>query len=132
MIRQLFSRYPLEPFIGSITGILLGWGLFGLLFGALLGYFGRVLRLMIETDSEEEIDSETEENPRLLEAYRVLGVQPETDIGEVRRVYRRLAASFHPDGMTVLDGSQQKEAEEAFLRIRSAWELVARERGVQP
>jgi DnaJ-domain-containing protein 1 len=65
---------------------------------------------------------------RDIESYRVLGVDPEAPIQEIKRVYRSLAVQFHPDGLSALEPEQQKTAEEAFLKIRNAYESIMRER----
>ncbi|MFW5715460.1 MAG: J domain-containing protein [bacterium] len=60
--------------------------------------------------------------------YEVLGVPPETDTNEIKRVYRTLAAQFHPDSLHGLSSEQQKAATEAFMRIRNAYERIMKER----
>jgi len=144
-LRKVVWRYPVEPLLGAVLGLLIGWGLFGLGIGALVGYFIRVTWKVMAPDSFEADmgfgavsgSQETTEFPdspgkRELEAYRILGVAPESSTEDIRKVYRTLAASFHPDSMTLLSESQRGEAEEAFVRIRSAWEQIAHSRGVRP
>jgi DnaJ like chaperone protein len=60
----------------------------------------------------------------LAEAYRLLGIDPEADEGEVKAVFRKLAAQFHPDANAGLSEEQRKQAEEAFVRIERAYRLV--------
>lgn len=55
---------------------------------------------------------------------RVLGVHPHSGREEVRRAYRRLATDLHPDTATVLDTTQQGEIQEAFLRVREAYDAL--------
>jgi hypothetical protein len=130
-------RYPLEPVLGMVLGVAFGWGLFGAGFGALAGYFVRVLRQQLfegdpGADSFEDSAADPDKGDELLtDAYRVLGVSPESETAEIRKVYRNLAASFHPDGLSSFSEEQRKEAEEAFVRIRNAWEHVAAVRGVR-
>ncbi len=59
--------------------------------------------------------------------YELLGVSPDTPREEVKRVYRTLAAQFHPDSLAGLSASQREAASEAFLRIRSAYEKIISE-----
>jgi|GEM_PF-2383530 len=143
-VHLAFDRYPMEVLIGLLLGVLIGWGVFGSVIGALCGYFFRVLRRQLaaerrEFNHEESVpggllDDEKQEAKRqaLAEAYRVLGVDSDSEVESIRKVYRSLAASFHPDGMVALTDEQRRDAEEAFLRIRSAWECIARERGARP
>jgi len=65
-------------------------------------------------------------------ACMLLGVPQNADRAEVRRAYRRLAAEFHPDGTVVLEAHQRREAEEAFIRIRDAYEQLMGELGEEP
>ncbi len=62
------------------------------------------------------------------ESYRLLGVDAETPTPEIKRVFRSLAAQFHPDGLHALEDEQKKAAEEAFVKIREAYEAIMRER----
>lgn len=62
----------------------------------------------------------------------LLGVPQDADRELVRHAYRQLAAQFHPDATSGLDAHQRKQAGEAFLRIRSAYEQLMRELGEEP
>ncbi len=62
----------------------------------------------------------------------LLGVPQNADRAQVRRAYRRLAAEFHPDGTAVLEAHQRRQAEEAFIRIREAYEQLMGELGEEP
>ena len=65
-------------------------------------------------------------------ACMLLGVPQNADRAQVRRAYRRLAAEFHPDGTAVLEAHQRRQAEEAFIRIRDAYEQLMQELGEEP
>lgn len=65
-------------------------------------------------------------------ACMLLGVPQNADRAQVRRAYRRLAAEFHPDGTRVLEAHQRRQAEEAFIRIRAAYEQLMGELGEEP
>ena len=54
--------------------------------------------------------------------WAVLGLRPEASQDEVKRVFRLLASQFHPDGGAALTDLQKRETEEAFKRIRQAYE----------
>jgi hypothetical protein len=54
--------------------------------------------------------------------WAVLGLEPDASIDEVKRVFRVLAAQFHPDGGAALSEVQRRETEEAFKRIRHAYD----------
>lgn len=55
-------------------------------------------------------------------AWEILGLKPGAPVEEVKRVFRILAAQFHPDGASALSDIQKKETEEAFRRIRLAYD----------
>jgi hypothetical protein len=74
----------------------------------------------------EVLLSESEE---LEESYRILGVDSNVSPEELKRVYRSLAASFHPDSLADLSPEQQASAQEAFIRIRRAYERLMQGRG---
>ena len=56
--------------------------------------------------------------------FRLLGVDPGAGSDEVRRVYKRLASQFHPDTGAPLSEIQQKTSEEAFVKIRAAYDRI--------
>jgi DnaJ-domain-containing protein 1 len=58
--------------------------------------------------------------------WTILGVRSGVDRDELKRVYRGLAAQFHPDGAAGLDAGQRKATEEAFRRIKDAYEECLR------
>lgn len=60
--------------------------------------------------------------------YEVLGVPPNASTEEIKKVYRTLAAQFHPDSLHGLTPAQQTAATEAFMRIRNAYERIMEER----
>ena len=65
-------------------------------------------------------------------ACMLLGVPQSADRAQVRHAYRRLAAEFHPDGTGALEAHQRRQAEEAFIRIRGAYEQLMGELGEEP
>ncbi|NBB89699.1 MAG: DnaJ domain-containing protein [Spirochaetes bacterium] len=65
-------------------------------------------------------------------ACMLLGVPQNADRAQVRHAYRRLAAEFHPDGTGALEAHQRRQAEEAFIRIRGAYEQLMGEFGEEP
>ncbi|MDZ7793171.1 MAG: J domain-containing protein [Spirochaetia bacterium] len=60
--------------------------------------------------------------------YEVLGLDPDVPVKEIKRVYRSLAAEFHPDSLHGLSPEQKTAATEAFMRIRTAYENIMRAR----
>jgi len=51
--------------------------------------------------------------------YEVLGVDRNSEIGEIKKVYRNLAMKYHPD-----KNPGDKEAEERFKEVAEAYEVL--------
>ncbi|MGR3805012.1 molecular chaperone DjiA [Marinibacterium profundimaris] len=58
--------------------------------------------------------------------YTVLGVTPDMDVAEIRRVWRRLVRETHPDAMLArgLPEEAIKLAEKRLIKINRAWEEI--------
>lgn len=61
-------------------------------------------------------------------SYELLGVNRQDSIREIKRVYRTLAAQFHPDSLHNLSNAQKEAATEAFVRISEAYKSILGER----
>lgn len=57
-------------------------------------------------------------HPQLIEAYRCLGLPPNSSLDEVKKSYRLLAKKYHPDAHS------DKANEERFIEISEAYELL--------
>lgn len=68
----------------------------------------------------------------LSEAYRQLGVEENTTMSDIKRAYRRLISKHHPDRLIAkgLPESQIKAANETTQKIRKAYELICKQRGI--
>ncbi len=55
------------------------------------------------------------------EDYAVLGLSPDSSKTEVRKIYLKLAAQFHPDKADGLSDEQKKISEDAFKRIAESY-----------
>ncbi len=63
-------------------------------------------------------------------AYDVLGLSPDAADDELRRTYRRLAATHHPDRVAHLGEGAVEVATRRFREINEAWEQVRKLRGL--
>lgn len=59
------------------------------------------------------------------EAYAILGLEKEAPSAEVKRAYRRLAQSYHPDRYENLGSDAKESAELRFLRVQQAYEVLS-------
>ena len=63
--------------------------------------------------------------------YTVLGVAPETDMAEIRRVWKRMIRESHPDAMIARGVPEEavKMAEKRMVDINRAWDEIQEARG---
>jgi len=59
--------------------------------------------------------------------YMILGIDPQTKLEEIKKVYHTLALQFHPDNATHLSETQREASEEAFRRIKTAYERILKQ-----
>jgi hypothetical protein len=78
--------------------------------------------LGLSADNRREAWNRARPLPR--EAVALLGVREAADARELQGAYRLLASQFHPDSLAALEEPQRREATEAFLRIRGAYDLL--------
>lgn len=76
------------------------------------------------------IDLVLTRTPKLdAEACAILGLPTDATADEVRRVYRTLASQFHPDSAAGLTADQVRLSQEAFVRIKAAYERLISQLG---
>jgi DnaJ-domain-containing protein 1 len=63
-------------------------------------------------------------DPRRAAALRLLGVDDAADAGEVKRAYRRLARTLHPDLQPGADEARRRTLERRFAELTSAYESL--------
>ncbi len=90
--------------------------------GRIAGYLGistadlRSIQAMFVQDSQS--------------AYRILEVDPQADIGTIKKAYRRMANRYHPDKVNHLGPEFLPVAEEKFKAINEAYQVIRTERGI--
>lgn len=63
-------------------------------------------------------------DPRRAAARRVLGVEPTADVDAVKRAYRRLARTLHPDLQPNVDDHRRRMLERRFAELTAAYEAL--------
>jgi DnaJ like chaperone protein len=81
--------------------------------------------------SEEELRSVTARHFGASEVhYARLGLTPEASDADVKRAYRQLAATHHPDRVAQLGQGAIEQASRRFQEIKDAYEEIRRLRGI--
>lgn len=62
-------------------------------------------------------------------AYKVLEIDKNASIDEIKKAYRKMAKKYHPDKIIHLGKEHQKGAEEKFRQVQDAYEQIQKERG---
>jgi DnaJ like chaperone protein len=62
-------------------------------------------------------------------AYKILGVDRDASVDEIKKAYRKLAVEYHPDKVSYLGDDFRKDAEEKFQKINEAYEKIKKEKG---
>lgn len=71
-----------------------------------------------------ETSSQFLEHLTVEQAKQVLGVAETATAKEIKIAYRRLAQHYHPDRHADLDESKRKKAEQSFMLIQQAYEVL--------
>jgi DnaJ like chaperone protein len=61
--------------------------------------------------------------------YKILGVTASATDDEVKKAYRKMAISHHPDKVASMGEEYQKGAQEKFMKIQEAYENIKKTRG---
>ena len=60
--------------------------------------------------------------------YKILGIDSTATDEEVKKAYRKMAISFHPDKVAQMGIEYQKGAKEKFQKIQDAYENLKKRR----
>lgn len=76
-------------------------------------------------------ESRKSNNVSVNNAYKILGVNEETPDAEVKKAYRTLASTYHPDKFATLGDEAIRQATESMKQINNAWDVVKSARGIK-
>lgn len=62
----------------------------------------------------------------MTDPYSVLGVSPTADMDEIKKAYRKLSRTYHPDAN--INNPNKDQAEEKFKQIQEAYNQIVKER----
>ena len=81
-------------------------------------------------DHAQKGDAKRPADPYTLEdAYRFLGVSPDTPLEEVKKAYKEKISKSHPDKVSHLGEELQEKASEVTLKLNSAMDMIRKNRG---
>lgn len=120
--------------IGGALGFILGRGVWGAVFGAMIGYqiHRRIILGRLRSSGARRASAQRRAPDPLLAAYSVLGARPSDSAAELTRRYRELAKRHHPDAMRAKGASEEAiaKATERMSRINAAWSEIRASRGI--
>ncbi len=92
-----------------------------------------MLRMRAQAGAGADAQSPGAAAARIIDAYRVLGVQQSASDAELTRAYRRLVSRNHPDKLVAngLPESMVAAAHERTKQVLAAYELLKRHRGMK-
>jgi hypothetical protein len=95
---------------------------------------GRIVEFLVSSGCGREcaLSSRRSLYPDLDEDWRIMGLARGASAEEVKKSYRSLSLAFHPDGLSGLSGEQREKAQEAYLRVRRAYENLQKYRRPLP
>jgi DnaJ like chaperone protein len=64
-------------------------------------------------------------------AYQILGVNPSCSDEELKKAYREMAVTYHPDKVGHLGDEVRLAAEEKFKLVTDAYEQIKKKRGIK-
>jgi DnaJ like chaperone protein len=62
-------------------------------------------------------------------AYQILEINQHASDEEVKKAYRKMAMKYHPDKLKDLGYSHVQSAQEKFIKVQEAYELIKKQRG---
>jgi DnaJ like chaperone protein len=82
------------------------------------------------TSSDDESIKAMFLNNTLDSAYKILEISPEATDEEVKKAYRKMATTYHPDKVAYLGEEFRKAANEKFQKLNEAYEKIKKDRGI--
>ena len=68
--------------------------------------------------------------PKTDSAYKILGVDREASVEDLKKAYRKMANKYHPDKVSHLGEDFRKAAKEKFQKLNEAYSQIKKERKI--
>lgn len=124
LISRYFGQAGSDPLIGAICA----WALFKRRWPNPEREELAAMRAFLSRSGcpDERIgEAETRLYPERAADWELLGLKPGATRDEMKKSFRALSIAFHPDGLGGIEPEKRKEAEEAFRRVRNAYERLS-------
>jgi DnaJ like chaperone protein len=102
----------------------------GLMEQAELNLVQRIANALGITTSDNESIKSMFVADTLESAYKILDVEPTASNDDIKKAYRKMAVSYHPDKVAYLGEEFRKAANEKFQKLNEAYEKIKKERGI--
>lgn len=77
----------------------------------------------------ESIKAMFYKRPGTSNAYKILEVEKNASVGEIKKAYRQMVKKYHPDKLSGMDEAYVKGAQEKFNKVQEAYEEIRKEKG---
>ena len=84
--------------------------------------------LKVKSDKKQYVRTSVDQNYTVSAAYKILCVNSDASIINIKKAYRKLAVECHPDKVAHLGEEQKKAANEKFLQVMTAYNIIKKER----
>lgn len=66
-----------------------------------------------------------------LSAYEILEITEDATDQDVKKAYRKMATKYHPDKLSSLGPDIQKAAQEKFIKVQEAYDIIKKQRNIK-
>ncbi len=64
------------------------------------------------------------------QAYKILEISKSASDAELKAAYRKMVKKYHPDKLASMGEEHKKGAQDKFIKVQQAYELISKERGL--
>ena len=64
------------------------------------------------------------------QAYKILEISKSASDADLKAAYRKMVKKYHPDKLASMGEEHKKGAQDKFIKVQQAYELISKERGL--